>query len=236
MKDSTLDKLTPEMREMASLFCGSNTGFGRKPSYKAWQRHLNAYLSYFEALDKEYPARTKASQARLDKPKVELLETLRAFKNEFGPFLMRDKKRLPRCGVFGTSIISNDEYFKDISKVLVGWKATQEKKNKPVAAKLPVVQAAPVEKKAVRGAFGSRRITLDAPKKTLPKPVKAVPELPVVLTIGDKSVDISKLLAIPGVQKYIEEQTIHIVKEQNFAKAQELQAQIESLGFEVTLR
>lgn len=239
MKESTRVKFTAEMLNMASMFCGSNTKFGYKQAYKAWQRQLNAYNDYFDVLAEVYPARTKAAKTRLESYLERLFKTTKELRDQVGFMINRDKRRLPKFGVFGNKS-TFEEFTKEITKTMVNWQAMQAKKSS-VKAVSPVVVSAPVKEKTkavARGPlFGTRRVNLDAPKKTPAKKAgKSISAVPVQLTIGAKVVDLGPLLAIPAVKKYIEEQTLSVVKEANLAKAQELQAQIESLGFEVTLR
>lgn len=58
---------------------------------------------------------------------------------------------------------------------------------------------------------------------------------PVTVKVGNRLIDTAKLMAIPGVREYLEQQQISVVKDTNRARALELQSQIESLGFDVTL-
>lgn len=252
MKESTRAKLTAEMTYMASWFSGSNTKFGYKQVYKAWQRQLNAYNDYFSVLAEVYPAKSEVAKERLAAYKDKLLETTRDLSAKARFIINRDKNQADKYGVFMTHTSASFVSFtKEITKVMIRWQAEQAKtaqivkvasivpvpsKAVVVAAKAKPIAAAKTKPVARTAAFGTRRINLDEPKKSAGKTkTKVVPDVPVQLTIGNKVVDLGPLLAIPAVKKYIEEQTRNVVKEANLAKAKELQAQIESLGFEVTL-
>lgn len=246
MKSTTLDKLLPGMSQMGHFFMKSHTGYGFKRYYKSWQQHLNAYMEHYAAVKSLYEITSTgtvsgvgAAHTKVADKREELRLSYDRFTSFMRPYLVKNYK----SELYGSDATGVD-FVKAVDKYLESRPEFKDKKveakrsgfgiNTTRTSKTPAKQTGIVPTR-VKSPVQPRRVDISNTPVVASKNVELNKNVPVKLTVGNRVVDVTKLLEIPGVKAYIESEQTSVLKEQNLAKAKELQAQIESLGFDVTL-
>ncbi len=221
MKTEIYDMLTPELKTISTLFRKHTIAGYYKPLYKSWQNLLNAYLTTYT----RYELKDKQELSR------KLLNSLTSFCEtaEHYPRYVENNNILAHKAIQNISNYVYEYTYGIIENVEKRLKTKTLANINTIIVKKPNMN----ETTQMKSTEIKTRVQKKAVKTSAPVLNK---NIPIKLTIDGKSVDMTPLLKIPEVEKFLAEQQVNIQKSKNRKKATELANEIKALGFDIDFK